>query len=88
MWTWDCWPVARGGGGGGGCCCCGGGAGFYEELDERRTGDDAQYAERFLSNHGGGSMKLLLGTTVQPMSGTVQPICSLRTHFEDPVRGR
>ena len=63
MWTWDCWPVARGGGGGG--------AGFYEELDEHRTGDDAQYAERFLSNHGGSSMKLLLGTTVQPMSGTV-----------------
>ena len=43
--------VARGGGGGGG------GAGFYEELDERRTGDDAQYAERFLSEEGGGSMK-------------------------------
>ena len=85
MWTWYCWPVARGGGGGGGG---GGGAGFHEELDERRTGDDAQYAERFLSNHGGGSMKLLLGTTVQPMSGTVQPIGSLRTHFEDPVRGR
>ena len=48
MWTWDCWPAARGGGGGGG-----GGACFYEELDERRTGDDAQYAERFLPNHGG-----------------------------------
>ena len=59
MWTWDCWPVARRG------------AGFYEEFDERRTGDDAQYAERFLSEEGGGSMKLLLGTTVQPMSGTV-----------------
>ena len=70
--------MARDGGGGGGG---GGGAGFYEELDERRTGDDAQYAERFLSNHGGGSMKLLLGTTVQPIG-------SLRTHFEDPVRGR
>ena len=86
MWTWDCWPVARDGGGGGGGG--GGGAGFYEELDERRTGDDAQYAERFLSEEGGDSMKLLLGTTVQPMSGTVQPIGSLRTHLEDPVRGR
>ena len=54
MWTWDCWPVARDGGGGGDSDCCGGGAaaGFYEELDERRTGDDAQYAERFLSEEG------------------------------------
>ena len=60
--------MARGGGSGGG------GAGFYEELDERRTGDDAQYAERFLSNHVGGLMKLLVFTTVQPMRGTVQPM--------------
>ena len=71
MWTWDCWPVAGGGGRRRGCGAGAGGAGFYEELDERRTGDDAQYAERFLSEEGEGSMKLLLGTTVQPMSGTV-----------------
>ena len=65
--------MARGGGSDGGGVG-GGGAGFYEELDGRRTGDGARYAERFLSNHVGGSMKLLIGTTVQPMSGTVQPM--------------
>ena len=54
MWTWDCWPVARGGGGAAAAGAGTGGAGFYEEWDERRTGDNTQYAERFLSNHGGG----------------------------------
>ena len=40
--------AARGGGGSGG-----GGAGFYEELDEHaEVWDDAQYAERFLSEEG------------------------------------